>query len=358
MASSDLILVTGAGGFIGSRLCERLAELERPVRALVRDRGRAARAAAAGAELVVGDLLDPSSVASALRGAGAVVHLAHGEDDEAPRATRNLVDAATRAGIDRLVHVSSMSVHGPFPGLDAAREETARIGRYGDAYCDAKAEEEEIVRRAIAGGLRATILRPTVVYGPHGPFAAQLLDEARGGTLSLLDGGAGRCNAVYVDDVCDALVAALGADAALGEAMFVNADRAVSWRDFALAFTAALRPPPAIRDVAAAAARAHWEAQRSRRDAGSVRGLLGKLARRVAAAPILRDVKGRLDDLRPGGVPAWPSWGRVVRESCKVDFSNEKAKRLLGWRPRHDFQQGAAATVGWLRASGRLPREG
>jgi nucleoside-diphosphate-sugar epimerase len=159
-------LVTGATGFIGTRLCELMyLSYRTPYRAGVRNFGRAARIARLGADMMPLDLLKPGTLAAALDGCDTVVHLAHGEDAEAPQATGNLIKACQKARIRRFVHVSSMSVHGPSPGPECASEASATIGRYGESYCDSKAEEEKVVQQAITrNNFPAVILRPTVVY--------------------------------------------------------------------------------------------------------------------------------------------------------------------------------------------------
>src|SRR5207248_3873232 len=108
---------------------------------------------------------------------------------------------------------------------------------------------ENKVQAAVRTGLPAVILRPTVVFGPYSPFVVQVISAARSGTVSLIDGGCGICNAVYIDDVCDALYAAIQTDAAIGEAMFINADHAISWKEFAVAFAKLIEPHPAIVDI-------------------------------------------------------------------------------------------------------------
>ena len=118
------------------------------------------------------------------------------------------------------------------------------------------------MQQAIATGLPGVILRPTVVYGPYSPFVARVVQSARAGSVSLIDHGAGVCNAVYVDDVCDAICAALHSDNALGKAMFVNADRAVSWRDFNLTFANMVAPAPTVSNFAAHEVLAHWDLAR------------------------------------------------------------------------------------------------
>ena len=228
------VLITGASGFIGSRLCEKFKlQYAIPYRAVVHRFARAARIARLGSEMVGMDLSDPTSLDAALEGCDAVVHLAY---VDAGKAEETLLAACRRARVKRFVHISSMAVHGPNPGPECAHEETATIGRYNEPYSDAKARAEKVVQREIARGLPGVILRPTIVYGPYSPFVVRVIEAARAGAISLIDEGSGVCNAVYVDDVCDAIYAALESERAIGQAVFITGDRAVSWRDYNLTF--------------------------------------------------------------------------------------------------------------------------
>jgi nucleoside-diphosphate-sugar epimerase len=334
-------LITGASGFIGSRLGERWAgeHGQRHVR-MVRSEASAAALRAAGRQAAVADLLKPASLQQALQGCDAVVHLAHG--DRGPEATRTLVQAAVAARVRRFVHISSMSVHGPVPGPEAAREDTARIGRYDHDYSDSKAEQEEIVQAAIdRGDLPAVILRPTVVYGPGSHFVRQVVEQARAGEVSMFDGGRGVCNAVHVDDVCAAIDAALSRDEALGQAMFINADQPVSWGEFIRAFAALVTPAPRFVDLSSAEALRYW----AEHPPETPTGMLSRVAR-------------KLKSLTSGPPPAapWPPAGRVMRETFPIAFANDKARRLLAWAPAVSFEQGVASCVPWLQAQGLVAR--
>ena len=328
-------LITGATGYIGSRLRERLPPQDQPAFvSLVRSPAAVASLQAAGQPAVAGDLLQSGGLDAALQGCEQVIHLAHG--DRGPEATRHLVEAAIRHGVKRFVHISTMSVHGPAPGPEAAHEATARIGRFNEPYSDSKAEQEEIVQAAHArGDLPVVILRPTVVYGLGGHFERQVLAQARAGDVTLFDGGRGICNAVFVDDVCDAITAALRSEAALGEAMFVAADAAITWGEFIRAFAAFVEPAPRLRELSAADARRYWAEHPPEPVGGIPTRLLRKL-RRLAFGP-------------PPAAP-WPPLGRVMRETFPIAFANDKAKALLGWAPRVSFDEGVAMTRTWWRA--------
>lgn len=381
------VLITGATGFIGSRLCERLAlHYHLPYRALVRSFTKAPRIARLGAEMVAGDLMDRNSLAAALDGCDAVVHLAHADDETAPQATRNLLTACLAAGIRRFVHVSSMAVHGPAPGPECAHEETATIRRYGEAYPDSKAAEEELVREAVARhGFPAAILRPTIVYGPYGPFVTGVVMSARQGRITLIDEGKWVCNAVYVDDVCDAIRSALIRDEALGKPCFVTADQAVTWRDFVLGFAGMVEPFPVSLSVSADEVRAHWASLQPtwrsnlaalRRLAASrdfhrmlesvpafQRTIVGskRMLLKYGRKPTIRKLKAASSARLVGGISspvALPDPGRLIRETCAVSFSNVRARKLLDWRPMYDLETGLGLTKSWLEFARLLSTEG
>jgi nucleoside-diphosphate-sugar epimerase len=332
-------LITGASGFIGTRLCERFDEqgVQQYV-PLVRRPETAVALRPRWPQLAVGDLLNTKHLLRAMEGCDAVIHLAHG--DRGPLATRRLVDCAIERGIRRFVHVSTMSVHGPVPGPEAAREETARIERYDHEYSDSKAEQEEIVQAAHdRGDLQAVILRPTVVYGPHSHFVLQVLQQARNGSVTLFDDGVGICNAVYVDDVCNAIDASLVRTQAIGQAMFINGDRTVSWGEFIKAFASMVEPAPSFANLSSAEALSYWAAHRP----VQVNSLIGRVGLKLK----------RLTGWQPPVAP-WPPLGRVQRETFPISFTNDKAKHLLDWKPEVDFSRGVAMTRTWLNSAGYL----
>lgn len=291
-----------------------------------------------GLSAVSADLLVPHQLAQAMADCDAVVHLAHGH--RGTTATRHLVDTAIRRGVRRFVHISTMSVHGPVPGPEAAREETALIGRYDHDYSDSKAEQEEIVQAAHdRGDLPVVILRPTIVYGLGGHFEGQVIDQAHDGVVTLLGGGSGVCNAVFVDDVCDAIEAALQSDRALGEAMFINGDQVITWGEFIHTFAGMVQPMARIEHLDATEALAYWRAN----PPIQAKGIADRIRLKLK----------RLAGWRPPVAP-WPPQGRVWRETFPVAFANDKAKRLLDWSPQVNFAHGAELTRAWLQSHGRL----
>lgn len=382
------ILLTGATGFIGTRLCERLKLHWRlPYRALVRNYTHATRIARLDSEMIPGDLTKVDTIVKALEGCDAIVHLAHGEDDKAPKETANVIAAALRAKVKRFVHISSMSVHGSNPGPESSREATAPIVRRDEStYVVSKAKEELLVRQAIErDGLPAIILRPTVVYGPYGGFVIAAVQQAKGGVIGLLDEGKWVCNAVMVDDVCSAIHAALTTDKGVGESFFVNSDQPVTWREWNLTFGEMLGRKLETVNFDTAELRAYWAKQKpslkSNVTAAAKLVVSPDLHRQFGKIPAVKSaivwaketVKTQMGEekvlafkaeMSPRqrastgpGVPM-PNPSRIRLEAFPIAFSNAHLKQTLGWKPAYDFKSGAAVTREWLEFARMIPARG
>jgi nucleoside-diphosphate-sugar epimerase len=169
------VLVTGATGFTGGHLARALAARGDAVSALVRGEGPAAAAlAAAGITIVKGDLREAQSLAAATAGVEVVYHIAAiyrqaGLSDDTYRAVnaiavQQVVEAAARAGVRRVVHCSTVGVHGDVEHPPA--DEDAPL-KPGDVYQETKLEGERLAREAAGRlGIEVTIARPTGIYGP------------------------------------------------------------------------------------------------------------------------------------------------------------------------------------------------
>jgi len=177
------ILVTGATGKVGSRLAQRLAQRGDQVRALVRDRTRAADLPAHRIELVEGDLLDADSLTVAVRGVDAVVHCAaffRGATAEQAHAvndvgTRHLASAARTAGVKRMLFTSTGLVYGPTGGRLAREDDPcAPIA----AYPVSKLAAERFL--LAIEDLDVRVLRLPFVYGDGDPHIAEVIPMMRG----------------------------------------------------------------------------------------------------------------------------------------------------------------------------------
>jgi nucleoside-diphosphate-sugar epimerase len=370
------ILITGATGFIGGRLVEYLVpHCKAQVRALVRNYGRAVRLARWPIDLVPGDLMDPDSLHKAVANCDLVFHCAYGSTGDAATqravtvdGTRNLMEASLIAKVKRVIHVSTIAVHGPDPGLTV--DENTPLRYSDDVYADAKLDAEETVRQyAQDRGLPVVIVRPTIVYGPRaGGWTVGPVNRIKRGKQSLIEGGSGIANHVYVDDVVQALLLSAIQPEAVGEAFIVSHGTGVTWKEFFGHYARALDvelPELTLQDISEQRQKlkqlqnpvnmgltfvASPHAQSVVRSMPAIGPVVG-LARRAVPRRARQAILSRATMLREAKLnpPAPPRQWMVdlfcARGICKID----RAQRLLGYQPRFSLQEGMELTEAWLR---------
>lgn len=206
-------LVTGAGGFVGRHLEQALVAQGQPVRAL--SRRPFADPAPAGVERLSVDVNDEAALGAAMAGVTTVYHVAAvvpargsaGMWETNVGGTRKVARASARAGVGRLVLVSSVAVYRP--PLDDRVPESAPTGG-ADLYGRSKTEAENEARRVCRDALELVILRPCQIYGPGdgSGYTRRLLRLAASPVLPVA-GWSGRAfSLVHVRDVVAALQAA------------------------------------------------------------------------------------------------------------------------------------------------------
>ena len=207
------VLVTGATGFTGGHLARGLRRRGYEVRAFVRDPARAQALRADGIDLVTGDLQDPASIPPALAGVDIVYHVAalyrqaglparvyHQVNATAVGA---IIDAAARAGVRRVVHCSTVGVHGDIEHPPANEDAPLRPA---DVYQHAKVEGERIARDAAARtGVEVVIARPTGIYGPGDRRLLKLFRGVARRRFVTLGSGRIFYHLTYVDDLVEGL---------------------------------------------------------------------------------------------------------------------------------------------------------
>lgn len=212
------VLVTGASGMYGSGVARTLVARGDEVTVLQRR-----PAGVLGAREWLGDITDPDAVVRAVQDQDAVVHLAArvtvvGEWSRFERVnvggTSLLVDAARKAGVERVVFVSSPSVAHRGEALVGARAELADPDHARGHYARSKAMAEQVALAADRGdadrGMSVVAIRPHLVWGPGDTqLIGRILERARTGRLALIDRGAALIDTTYVDNAVDATVAAL-----------------------------------------------------------------------------------------------------------------------------------------------------
>ncbi|MFI9411928.1 NAD-dependent epimerase/dehydratase family protein [Nocardia gamkensis] len=313
------VVITGAGGYLGGLLAEAYAREvgAAAVRCIVRQPHQAERLAAAGFDVLCGDLLDASFCARAVADASLVVHAA-AKLGTGPRAeflemnarvARDLSQAAMRANVHRLVLVSTIEAYGLFDGRTLT-EDQGHI-RNGHAYSESKfAGEQAVIGTFRAAGLdNFCILRPGMIYGPNSPYWTQrYLRKAREGSIRVLGDG-GRVFPVFESDMVSAVLAAGTNDRASGQVFNIVHDEELTWWDWAAAH--------------------HWLAQHG---APRRKSLIA-----TGTQSALRKALGRSSFRR-----------KLEVELRRAVIPHDKAFRELGWSPR-GFSAGIALSSSCTR---------
>jgi dihydroflavonol-4-reductase len=327
----DLILVTGATGFVGSAVTRALLRQGHRVRVLVRPSSDRRNLSDLQVEIAEGALEEPQSLARAVAGCRRVYHVAADyrlwvPDPEAMfRAnvvgTRDLMIAAIEAGVERLVYTSSVATLGLVPGRSADEETPSRAEDMIGPYKRSKFEAEKVVREfARNHGLPVIIVNPSTPVGPGDvkptPTGRIILEAARGQMPAFVDTG---LNIVHVDDVALGHVAAAekgrigeryilgGENMSLAE-ILAEVSRAVGRRPLRLRLPHSVLYPVALG---------------------------AELAARITRREPLITLDG------------------VRMSRKKMYFSSEKALRELGYRAR-PAREAIADAVSWFRANGYL----
>jgi dihydroflavonol-4-reductase len=322
------VLVTGATGFTGGHLAAALAQRGTEVRALVRDVARARPLQSRGIELAAGDLADAASIDRAMRGVDLVFHIAAiyrqaGLPDERYRAinataVRTVIEAAGRHGVRRVVHCSTVGVHGDIEHPPANEDAPLEPG---DVYQRSKLEGESVARQASADtGVEVVIARPTGIYGPGDRRLLKLFRGVARRRFVILGSGEIYYHLTYIDDLVEG---------------------------FRL-----------CGEVPAAAGRTYILAGG---EVTTLNALVGLIAAEAGVAP---------PRLR---LPAWPfrAAGAACEAICapfgieppiyrrRVDFFTKsrafdisRARRELGFAPAVDLREGIARTLRWYRQEG------
>ena len=325
------VLVTGATGFTGGHLARALVARGDAVSALVRTQSPAASALQqSGVALALGDLRDPAALAAATAGVDVVYHIAAmyrqaGLGDEIYRAVnatavKDIIEAAARGGVRRVVHCSTVGVHGDVEHPPANEDAPLRPG---DVYQVTKLEGEQLAREAGARlGIEVTIARPTGIYGPGDRRLLKLFRGVARRRWITLGGGEIYYHLTFIDDLVEG---------------------------FRLCGT---HPAAANRTYILAG---------------------GEVTTLNALVALVADVAGVPVPTRH--LPAWPFWtaGALCEAICapfgieppifrrRVDFFTKsrafditRARGELGFEPRIGLREGIGRTLDWYRTEGWL----
>ena len=316
---------------LGSHIAEQLTARGRRVRALVRPGSKTAFLEGLGVDLVRGDLTDPAACARAVEGAEYVYHSAAKVGDWGPwrefqtgciDATRNVAEAAARAGVGRFLHISSTSAYGHPAEGSPPIDETAPMGQnvwVWDPYTRSKVESEKVIwGLSAAGKLPVTVIRPSWLYGERDrTTTARIVDRLRRGHVRIIGPGDNPLSAVYAGTVAEAALLAAHDPGSAGEAYNITNQGRITQEQFLNLFAEACGLPPVVRHVSYSFVYA----------ISFVLEAIGRARRRV----------------RPPLISRYATWlmGRTL------EYSTAKAETRLGWRPGLTYRESIGRTVRW-----------
>jgi nucleoside-diphosphate-sugar epimerase len=329
--SGKTLLVTGATGFLGRALVERLSHKSaaQEIRVLVRNPQRAERIKDLPRVTIFhGDLTLPETLSDAVRGAHIIFHSGAalgGSLDEQMAAnrngTRNLATAAANAAVERFVHVSSIAVYG-YRNRQDVTEETPPDPGYDPYNITKLAAEQALKEVAAARTLDYTIIRPGMIYGPRSrAWTGQLFRVARRNPIIFVGNGHGSAYPIHVDDVVDLMLVAATHPNAVGETFNCSPDPSPTWREFL----------------------------------GGYGRLAGHNGRWLGVPiPLLRPIIQLIAMVSPKASRQRDLPEVLPFSQRYITYKTEKARRLLGWTQQVTLQQGIDGTADWLRERGLL----
>ncbi len=323
-------LITGATGFVGGHVAEGFVERGWPVATIARPGSDTAFLERLGVTIHRGDLTDAALVRKAVQEADVVVHCAAKVGDRGPveeyravnvDALRGLLEACKGQPLERFVHMSSLGVY-------AARhhygtDETAPLPTdHIDGYTITKVEAENLARDYHQRlGVPVVVLRPGFVYGPRDrtvfPKLLKRLGENR---VHYLGGDRRVLNTIYVGNLVQAVFLAIERPEAIGQVYNLTDGEQVTRQRFFEAISAGLDVPLPQQKLP------YWLA-----------GLAVRFLR----------WQGRRATRK--GKKAWVTPAQLKFMTLNLDFSIEKAKRELGYKPRYDFADGMGKTIAWYK---------
>ena len=327
-------LITGATGLVGSHLIDLLLERDERVRALVCPGDSVKRLTQANVEICWGDLSDRTSLGAAVRGVDRVLHCAARTGpwglQEAyrmvnVRGLQTLASLALAAGVQRFVHVSSITVHGN--DVRGSADETAPLRVEANPYSRSKVAGERLLWHMIREqSAPLTIVRPGWVYGPRDTASfSRFARMIQRGRMVVIGSGRNHVPLIYARDVAQGIVLASEAPRAVGRAYLLVSDEPVTQIDYLGAIAAGLGVPPPHLRIPYHLALAF----------GTIAETAGHLSHQRLYPPLMRY-----------GVQLLGGENR---------FDNKRARQDLGFSPQVKLVEGVRRTMDWYRTTRCVP---
>ena len=225
------IAIIGASGFVGSSLTEYLLDnTDYSVTPFVHSSGGATSLAHKGLVAQRLDLLDRDNVESALRGFDYVVNCSRGGQKVMIDGLDNLLRASLKAGVKKLVHLSSVAIYGDPPDPLSTCEDAPTAPLPG-SYGAIKLLQDEKVQQSVSKGLNAVILCPPNITGRYSDYLTGIINSIESGRFRLIDGGCHPVNIVDVFNLSACIASALVSNINDGRRLFVCEPANITWQE-------------------------------------------------------------------------------------------------------------------------------
>jgi len=376
------IFVTGGTGFIGSHLIEHLVtEYSADVHVLVRGFTRASQISRFPVKMFQGNILDKTAIANAMKGCEYVFHCAYGNTGNPAqrkevniKGTENVLEESLRQNVKRVVHMSTISVYGETKDGDLNELSPRKYSK--EVYGDSKLEAEKIALYYFKKfGLPVSIIQPTIVYGPFAPsWTIGPMNRLKKSRMILVENGKGLCNAVFIEDLIQALILATVKERAIGEAFLISAEKPVTWWDFYKAYEKMIGDESTISMNLEEIRQFNKIYREERKTINQIkkackkhpdilRGIFHlpavnqfyKISKAIVPKSIINRVKenfigkNEMDIQNKIEKPIFPMTQKEINYySAKTYVKIDKAKNLLGYQPKYDLKQGMELTKDWL----------
>jgi len=351
--------IVGASGFVGNRAVEMLQLEGNEVRPIVRSVASIDQLAQKNLDHRIASAFDQSALEAAFKGCDVIIHSILGSPGLIRGSVAPAYKAAQRAGVRRIIYLSSMIVHRSAPALGTTEASPFMENQPFPAHSAKIYAERKLMQLRKTGSVEVAIFRPGIVFGPRSRWVIDLANQLCQGTAYFINEGKGICNSVYIDNLIHAIQLAMTEPDADGEAFFVGDREQVTWFDFYRPFAEALGVDPTrIPQLQVPDFSHSWKQQ-----------IMGSFWNSQVVQKVLATVS---DDLKQKIKHATPKRKKTVIETFhqvetkqqpvvnemmaelqqsqyKLPF--DKAGKILGYEPIVSFDEGCRRSIEWLAES-------
>jgi len=326
----ETVAITGATGFLGSHLVERLLSDNFNVNILARDPKKAEKFTSRVNKVIIGDIADKHKAAELCKDADYVIHLvsnfrtASGPPESYQKinveGTKAVIDAAIEAGVKRFIHCSTIGVHGSVKSTPANEQSPYAPG---DLYQETKLEAQQYVESLInKSDMEIVIVRPCSMYGPGDMRMLKMFKMLAKKTFLMIGPCMENFHAVYIDDIVDGFMLTLKKPGISGETFLIGGDRYLPLKDYVKVVADAVGAPmPWLKFP-------YW--------------LFFNAAIVIEAICVPLRIEPPLHRRRV----------RFYKNNRAFDI--QKAKNILGYSPKISLEEGMKRTVAWYKENGFL----